>query len=145
MVTFKYCNPFKASLICFLYVIVSCGIIFCSSSANLLSSSKYIRVDLLQGSSFDASIVESGHCFSFLSFYQVYLPKSYNCISKNLKFKFVVFSEYTHFLWISRFSLNIKFSPNIKTIFSEYKVSLKTNSFLNMKSLSEYNKKNNWT
>ena len=127
MVTFKYCNPFKASLICFLYVIVSCGIIFCSSSANLLSSSKYIRVDLLQGSSFDASIVESGHCFSFLSFYQVYLPKSYNCISNNLKFKFVVF------VWISTFSLNIRFSPNIKTIFSEYKVSLKTNSFLNMK------------
>ena len=91
------------NLIRSLYVIVSSGIIFCSSSANGLSSSKNIRIDLLEGLSFDASIVESGqlpfnHCFNFLSLYQVYLTKSHNCISNILKFKFVVFSEYTHFL-----------------------------------------------
>ena len=111
LVTFKYCNPCKASLIRSLYVIVSSGVIFCSSSANLLRSSKNIRVDLLEGPLFDASIVESGqlpfnHCFHFLSVYQVYLPKSCNCISTiwNLNSCFSlnmhIFYEYQHFLWI---------------------------------------------
>ena len=71
---FKYCNPFKSSLIRSLYAIGSSGVIFCSSSAHLLSSSKNIPVDLLEGPSFDISTTESGqlpfgHCFNFLSLF----------------------------------------------------------------------------
>lgn len=111
LVTFTYCNSFKASLIRSLYVIVSSGVIFCRSSPNLLSFSKNIPVDFLEGPLFDADIVEAGqlifsYCFNL--FIDITYINQNPTIWNNLKFKFAIFSEYKYFLWISTLSLNIK-------------------------------------
>ena len=80
LVIYKCFMPFKAFLICSFYVIMYfCGI-FCSSSAILLRPTKNITVDLSEGLSFNATIVESSqlafnHCFNFICGYQIHMTK----------------------------------------------------------------------
>ena len=80
LVIYKCFKPFKAFLIRSFYVVMYFCCIFCNSLAILLRPTKNVTVDLSEGLSFDATIVESSqlafsHCFDFLCGHQIYMTK----------------------------------------------------------------------
>ena len=113
LVIYKCFKPFKVFSIRSFYVIMYFSCTFCCSSAILLRPTKNITVDLSEGFSFDATILELNqlafnHCSVF--FVDIKYIWWNPAMIDNLKFEFYVFSECTdffknqHFLWIKKHS-----------------------------------------